>query len=260
MTIQPEVWKTWMIDMREHYAQRVLSSTWDESLLSVTGLVKMDKVQIELFSFANRQKPASTIIIDLFEKEKEPCLRMSWTIVQCVGYNNELRDSLEKAHQAYEDYHRTPSAELSDSTNSEILQDQVDKTEGEETDRGEREEDHGESEGEESEDGANSKVHQPVKQSKRKPSRSCHKRRRREWTSGLSDMNSVSIDELEQDLIHNEQAEHLRYYSDDSGPYSYQASDSDQENAERPRKRPRRSQRLSENYRKGKAMRKRQVL
>ncbi|KAI9701762.1 MAG: hypothetical protein M1836_001105 [Candelina mexicana] len=272
MTVEPGVWKTWTISQRRYFALRIFSSAWGQNLLRETGLLdEYDALEIRLW-WERENKPGSTIIMDFFDKEEEPCLRMSWTVVQCVGYNKELKDSLSEAYKDYEMYLEAALAELSDSADSEISQDGVDGVEDEENKEKiqdseentevdeKKEEGCDENECDESNDGASPEMPQLVETRKRKFTPSRHTKRGLEKNYNFLHEDFMSINELMPDLTDKELAEYLRFNSDDSGPDSYQASGSDQENAERPRKRPRRSHRLSESFRRGKARRKRQVL
>ncbi|KAI9781862.1 MAG: hypothetical protein M1839_005654 [Geoglossum umbratile] len=78
-------WKQWSNETRQSIATRVDRSGWGQNLLLEKGLANDEG---ELHSLQIRD------ILELFEKPDAPNLRMSWTLLQCVGYAREKHDIL----------------------------------------------------------------------------------------------------------------------------------------------------------------------
>ncbi len=90
MTVQPEVWREWPVATRKRIVRRTASSVWGTDLLLGKGLSKI----------LNSEKSMSAQLLELFEKEEAPFLRMSWTILECAEYDQGLYDALRGFRQA----------------------------------------------------------------------------------------------------------------------------------------------------------------
>ncbi|KAI9835970.1 MAG: hypothetical protein M1837_003560 [Sclerophora amabilis] len=79
------IWKTWDMNSKVAQASKITTTGWGQDLLLEKGIVE---------KAADVQELTVDDILSYFERKKEPNLRMSWTLLQCVGYDRIQYDIL----------------------------------------------------------------------------------------------------------------------------------------------------------------------
>ncbi|KAI9824896.1 MAG: hypothetical protein M1832_001501 [Thelocarpon impressellum] len=88
LTVPVAVWEGWDQLARQKVARGVEKSTRGQELLLSKGLARDDQ---------HLQSMDCSDILGFFGKDGEPCLRMGWIVLRCVGYDRALYDALAMA-------------------------------------------------------------------------------------------------------------------------------------------------------------------
>ncbi|KAI9812004.1 MAG: hypothetical protein M1827_004896 [Pycnora praestabilis] len=82
-----EVWNDWQDGFKLGIAKKIDTTAWGQDLLlrsNVTSEEDLQSVTVEH-------------ILEYFSREKKPYLRMSWAVLQCIGYYRDHYDALKRA-------------------------------------------------------------------------------------------------------------------------------------------------------------------